>query len=93
MKSCYLQQYGWTLRILCLANKSKTATIVHHSYVQSEKQPTITTKNTHRYRGHPFFQPRLWREQELLQLSGATEWKGSCLNHHVKTDQLFTALL
>ena len=30
------------MRILCLANKSKTATIVHHSYVQSKKQPTTT---------------------------------------------------
>ena len=32
------------MRILCLANKSKTATIVHHSYVQSKKQPPPTTK-------------------------------------------------
>ena len=46
MKSCYLQQYGWTLRILCLANKSKTATIACHSYVESKKQPTTTTKKT-----------------------------------------------
>ena len=45
MKSCYLQQYGWTLRILCLANKSKTATIACHSYVESKKQPTTTKKN------------------------------------------------
>ena len=33
------------MRILCLANKSKTATIAYHSYVESKKKTYNNKKN------------------------------------------------